>query len=211
MLLLSMQNHNQINRIKSSFSVLTQRRWMMSVSITPWLLLAALDLIQLFTQLLILILGFLQPATQISNLLLRLGLDVVSNDNSCLQICLELTPLHRLLLHKDTKRQQQSEMNIWVKLKRSIIKDAFIILYWTLENGVCWNISYHLNIKMTLCVTYLNLRGWRKTVSFIHHWPLDELAAKWSTLFTVYFVCFDAGKATLRGFTKTIWSYTVYL
>lgn len=67
-----------------------------------WVLLAALDLVQLFAQLLVLLLGFLQPASQVSNLLLRFRLDVIGDDDSRLQIGLELTPFHRFLLHVHT-------------------------------------------------------------------------------------------------------------
>lgn len=56
-------------------------------------LLAIFYFIQFFAQLLVLLLGFLQAAPEVTNLLLSFRFDVISNDHSGLQIRLELTPL----------------------------------------------------------------------------------------------------------------------
>lgn len=62
-------------------------------------LLAVFNFIQFFAQLLVLLLGFLQAAPEVTNLLLCFRFDVISNDHSGLQIRLKLTPLCRLFLN----------------------------------------------------------------------------------------------------------------
>lgn len=61
-------------------------------------LLLALELIQLFAHLFVLLLGLLKAAPQVPNLLLSLWFDVIGNDYSSLEISLKLSPLCWLLL-----------------------------------------------------------------------------------------------------------------
>lgn len=56
-------------------------------------LLPALELVQLFVHLFVLLLSFLKAAPQVPDLLLSLGFDVIGNDHSSLEISLELSPL----------------------------------------------------------------------------------------------------------------------